>query len=420
MAPAGTSNNSSPSFPNALPPEVLDLFVDFCDDEALHSLNLTCKKFYETTVLAIKYRKVNISAHNLGHIPCTQWNGSVRYYWSDRYPPKFDVENLSREQHQFLNSVLDRPYLGKLVHDFTWTIRSYCDPDGYWPGRVTKDAVYPDTHMWNAFKSLSNVNKLDLACHQETWDWDYLRQPPKELFPAVTDLRLSGIMYRRIVETILNCINPSKLEHLSLDNLQDPGRSGEEYPYRCSADGSFTQVTQDTDEVKLPGTMRGILPLLDGQSTRLRSLYYRKPGWLQPLSGMSATQDEECYIELGSFLRDVHSTVETFHFEHGVLEHVAERLRRGEDLPPPGHNRVWIGQRPKDSRFLAHIFPVLMEADWPELRELEITCVGTRKTPAITPTMKARLKKHLGKGVTVQYADVGDKPCEEFKGEVAR
>ena len=273
------SDTSGASKLLTLPPEILSNFLHVCDRPSLKNLSLTCRILHETVTPSVKYRSIDISAHYIGPLKYTNRHGKVRPWWSDHYPPKFDVENLARKQHVFLKEVLDRPYRGTLIHDFTWTIRSYCDPDGYWPGKMTKDAIYPDTRMWEAFRSMANVTKLDLACFQETWDWAYLRQPPSVLFPAVTDLRLSGVMYRQIVEAIFNSVNLSNLEHLSLDNLQDPGRSGDEYPYKRFKNGaanwSSPNSPQDTDETKLAGTMRGILPLIHNRCSTLRSFSYR-------------------------------------------------------------------------------------------------------------------------------------------------
>lgn len=99
---------------------------------------------------------------------------------------------------------------------------------------MTEDAIYPDTHMWEAFQYLNNVTKLDFACYQKSWNWEYIRQPPGTLFPSVTNLRLSGVMYRQIVESIFSSIDLSRLQCLSIDNLQDPGRSRDEYPFHVT------------------------------------------------------------------------------------------------------------------------------------------------------------------------------------------
>ncbi|KAL8787484.1 MAG: hypothetical protein Q9195_007731 [Heterodermia aff. obscurata] len=400
-----------------LPPEIISNLLNVCNQPSLENLSLTCRTLHETIALSLKYRTIDVSVHRIGRFEYTHWNGTVTHYWSDQYPPRFDVENLARKQHKFLSEVLDRPYLGRLIHDFTWTIRSYCDPDGYWPGRMTKDAVYPDTQMWAAFQSMTNVTKLDLACYQETWDWVYLRQPPGVLFPSVTDLHLSGIMYRQIVETIFNSVDLSNLEHLSLDNLQDPGRSGDEYPYKRSRNGAAnwdsTEPPQDTDETKLPGTMRGILPLIQDRCSSLRSFSYRKPGWWVQRRGMSPSQDEECYMEVASFIGSVASTLEAFTFEQGVPESLGGHLISGVRGGAYALQKV----KPMDERFVKHVLPVLFNTAWPALKELNVVGVGKWKgKAAIDAPTKARLRKHLGQELEIHYGDLPKRPCVGFTG----
>ena len=126
-------------------------------------------------------------------------------------------------------------------------------------------------------------------------------------------------MYRQIVETIFNSIELSCLEHLLLDDLQDPGRTGDKYPYtRSETSVSNLNTTRDTEEIKLSGTTPGILHSLQDQCTSLRSFFYRKPGWWMDFEDQSASLDEQCYIELGSFLSSIGPTVENFTFEQGV------------------------------------------------------------------------------------------------------
>ena len=413
------SDTSGASRLLTLPSEIISNLFNVCNLPSLQNLSLTCKILHETVALYLQYRRIDISVHRIGRFEYTHWNGTVTHYWSDQYPPRFDVEDLARKQHKFLNEVLDRPYLGRLIHDFTWTIRSYCDPDGYWPGRMTKDAVYPDTQMWKAFQSMTNVRKLDLACYQETWDWVYLRQPPGVLFPAVTDLRLSGVMYRQIVEAIFNSISVSNLEHLSLDNLQDPGRSGDEYPYKQSknvaANWNSNVSPQDTEKIKLAGTMRGILPLIQGRCGSLRSFSYRKPGWWAHFHGGSPSQDEECYEEFASFACSVAGTLEVLTFEHGVPEFTMPRIREISDDRRYSSSEHLV--KPMDERFFKHVLPLLMNNAWLSLRELNIIGVGRGRTNRVTdPLMNARLKVHLGSKVTIHHKALPDRPCAEFTG----
>ena len=407
-----------------LPPEMVSNLLHFCDEQSLKNLSSTCKILHGTIALSLKYRRIDISAHRIGRFEYTHGNGTVTHYWSDQYPPRFDLEALARKQHGFLEEVLDRPYLGSLVHDFTWTIRSYCDPDGYWPGRMTTDAVYPDTHMWESFQKMTNVTKLDLGCYQETWDWVYLRQPPPVLFPSVTDLRLSGVMYRQIVETIFDSITLSNLEHLSLDNLQDPGQSGDEYPNRQSYFGTAlwdpVALPQIIKETKWPGTMRGILPLIQDRCSTLRSLSYRKPGsWaqLQELGPIPYQfQDEECCREVASFIGSVSDTLEAFTFEQGVSEPQLGYVQSGEISNLWRYGFLAREMKPMDQRFIDYVLPVLISTTWLSLRELNIIGVGSwQGEPTMDAPTKARLQKHLGSEVSVHYQDVSQRPCENFE-----
>jgi len=82
----------------------------------------------------------------------------------------------------------------------TWTIHSRYLP-------INEDFGWADTQIWEAFERFKYVTKLDLACYQESWDWDYLRKPPKQIFSNAKDVRLSGIIYRQIVSIIIGSID---------------------------------------------------------------------------------------------------------------------------------------------------------------------------------------------------------------------
>ena len=396
----------------ALPLEIVALIFDFCEYKTLLNLSETCKSLQQESVLARRYHKIDVSVHNIGQMANADGR-NITYYWSDACPPKFDVEKLARKQHAFLSDILTRPYVASLVQDFTWTLRSQCDPDQHRSDLLLRDAIYPDTHIWTAFQKLSNVKRLDLACHLNDWHWDYLRQPPDILFPAATSARLSGIMYRQTVEVIFRSIDLSCLDHLDLDNLQDPGRSHDRYPFHRPkwADLNHPWPPQEMDDIKFPGTMRGILPSLQGRCTRLRSFAFRKSGWWVHFNRFSLAQDQQCYHEVASFLSSVGPTLETFSYEQGVSEgideafvrHVGRAQRRGVRLLPRE------SMRPMDIYFKA-ITTTLLHADWPVMRELSIT--GVR----MDPLTKDSLIKCLGLGVEFLYQEVAERPCDIFMG----
>lgn len=70
----------------ALPAENLSLVLDFCNFESLRCVNLTCKTLYDQSALRLKYRVVDISAHNIGKLDHVYDDGTVVQYWSDAYP----------------------------------------------------------------------------------------------------------------------------------------------------------------------------------------------------------------------------------------------------------------------------------------------------------------------------------------------
>ena len=406
-----------------LAPETLSLVLNFCSISTLRALFSTCKTLRAEIFLPLKYRSVDLSVHNRGRIPTTDHNGNIQYYWSDQFPPRFDLEDLSRKQHAFLSAVLSRPYIGKLIHDLTWTLRSYCDPDGFMPGKQTKDAVWPDTHMWDAFKTFTNVTKLDLACYQETWDWAYLRDPPSPLFPAATHIRLSGVMYPEIVMAILHPSSLSNLRHLSLDNLQDPGPCNCRWPKDCStSQDNFNYYTRPFDPCvkvqRLPGTMRYVLPRIEQELPALTSFHYRKPGWVHNRVGRNPAADIQCYAEVASFISCVSPTLQSFHFEQGVSERLIPHVKAGTVeqtfgciLPPPQDKNM----KPMDERFVKIVLPAIMRNKWPRLRELKIQGLGEYKgRQALNRMKKWRLMKHMGDGVQVVVEDVTEKPCVAF------
>ncbi len=406
-----------------LAPETLSSILNFCSIPSLKALSCTCKTLQAEVFLPLKYRSVDLSIHNLGRIPTRDHNGITCYYWAESNPPREYLKDLSRKQHDVLTTFLTNPYVGKLIHDFTWTLRSYCDPDGAIPGKNAPSVVSPDTHIWDAFKTFTNVTKLDLACYREKWGWAYLRNPPSPLFPAATHIRLSGVMYPEIVSAILHPASLSRLVHLSFDNLQDPGPYDGKLPTdnSISQDNNnyFTKPFDPSVKVqRLPGTMRYILPSIEHQCTALTSFHFRKPGWLHNRSSRCPAADVQCYAEVASFISCVSSTLQVFHFEHGVCERAIPHVKAGTVectfgcIPPPAQNML-----PMDERFVRIVLPALMRTEWPRLRELRIVGLGEwNGKPAMTRIRKWRLKKHMGEGVKIVVEGVTDIPCEKFYG----
>lgn len=387
------------------PDELYDILLLFCNTPELLAISRTCKALHAKAIPLI-YRKVDISAHNRGRLQFTHNDGSHFYHWSDSFPPKFELKPLAMSQQAFLSTILKYPQLEKHVREFTWTVRSNWDPNGYLPHTMVFKAVYPDTRMWEAFQRLNNVEKLDLAFLHESFDEAYLREPPNGLFASVTDLRLSGVMYRQVVNAILDFADLSKLGRLAVDNLLDPGHIGPVHPYKAPGLTRFERDLNrltESDELTFPGTMRGILSSLHGRLTGLHSFYFRKPGLTQNDTCWSRAADEKCYEELAAFIVSVKPTLQSLTFEQGHLQ------RSG------GHGRPFPvqRQRPMDEYLIRHVLPALIGGNWLKLREVRILGVGSWKdVPAITEEMKQDLQNALGKNVRLVIRDVAERPCE--------
>ena len=403
--------------------ETLALLFDFCEIAELRSLAGACKAFRLQVALPMKYRNVDGSSHNDGTYTFTLHHGGVYEMAADQYPPTYDLSVLARKQGSFVSALVKRQYLGRLTRDLKWTIRSRYDPTEEEPKSSLQNDIDPETQLWNAFLTFSNVTTVDLACYQKTWDWDYLRQPPPLLFPAATSIRLSGLMYRQVVEATLNSINLPRLKHLSFDNLQDPGFTKQKYPYQRQSehhvlDGRFRVI--ETEEDHRNGTMRHILPSIQHQCSSLQTFFYSKPGaWARRYGGVSdSLNDERGYEEFASFIEATNSTLVHIHFEQGMTAYAIKNIREGTELGMSNEVGQPVGQsiKPMDARFMDLVYPMLMQCHWPRLQRLNIIGVGRwGGRAAMSRGRKLNLRKHLGKGVELVMEYMSEKPCWEYQ-----
>ena len=358
------------SGPTSFANELFDILLPFCSTPELLAISRTCKALHVNAVRLI-YRKVDISAHNQSRSQFTHNDGSHLYHWSDGYLPKYALEPLAKSQQSFLRTILHHPELGKNVLDFTWTVRSNWDPNGYIPHTTKFKAVPPDTQIWEVFQQLNNVRDLDLEFLHEGFDETFLREPPNKLFAAATNIRLSRVMYPQVVDSILQSVQLSKLRCLAIDNLIDPGHVGPVYPYKAGgltgAGRDLNQMTE-SDELTFPGTMRSVLPALQGRCTVLDSFYYRKPGLTRSGTFHSRAADEKCYEKLAAFIVFVRGSLQSLVFEQRKLG--PERF--GLELGFYTNSLPGQRQRSMDEFFIRHILPALMNSDWSKFREVRI------------------------------------------------
>ncbi len=377
----------------SLPRELSDIIISFCGTPELAALSTTCKTLHAAAIPFL-YREVDLSAHNQGRLQFTHDNGTHYHIWADVYPPVFDLPPLAKKQQSFLSTILKNPPLGAYVRIFVWTFRSYWEPKPI--NSLSFNTCHLDTRIWEVFQHLTNVDKLDLGSLHQSWDKPYLGLPPPGIFSTVTDLRLSGVMYRQVVFRIVESIDRSKLHSLELDNLQDPGLASDLYPhYRSRRFIGMRMVIS-------AGPMRGVLPALQGHCSSLRSLSVRKPGFTWYNGPQCMAADEESYEEFAEFLCSVKMTIRSAAFEQGVpanwhYDHV-------------GPDQV---QRPMDRKFVCLVLPILMEESWPELRKVRI--VGVERwsaNPTVDRAMRLKLQSTLGEIVSTVLEDEAEKPCE--------
>ena len=89
-----------------------------------------------------------------------------------------------------------------------------------------------------------------------------------------------------------------------MDSLQDSGHKCDEYPYKKQV-GIAKSTLEELSKLSPPGTMRGILRLLQDKCDSLLSFTYRRPKWVTNRGGLSIQAKEEAYVELACFLSSV-------------------------------------------------------------------------------------------------------------------
>lgn len=183
------------------------------DTATLFSASLVCSS-WRGHVLPVLLRHVHLSSHDQVHLP-----GSAR---SSLYPDELNLadeepQNPRERQIAFLRLILGRPDLALMVQSLAWTL--------VWRDENDSESEHTDLELriWEAFGLMRNVRKLDLAGIHGNGDLRYARQNPELLFPAVQDLRLGGVLHRRLVKAIIKSLDASKLVALRLDHLQDEG-----------------------------------------------------------------------------------------------------------------------------------------------------------------------------------------------------
>lgn len=242
-----------------LPLELLLMVIAHCDTQDLAALSRVAKP-YTNICRPIIFRKVDLSIHNRGNVPCTFPNG-------DGCPPSTWLEpsdslqcnkippNMQKRQAAFLSALIKNPSLARHIETFSWTLlllnsnrRTILGIDPFAINKsVALDPKSPFNEIWNVFASLTSVRTLDLAWLSRHLAMPLIHRIPSTLFPAATSVRLVGVMPYALAASVL-LTNPQKLQHLDLDNLQQSGIIPSDRIDEWSKDAESDDDDSDTSE----------------------------------------------------------------------------------------------------------------------------------------------------------------------------
>lgn len=351
--------------------ELLLEIIRQCDLKDRFNLSQTSHVLHKLCI-PLLYKSVDLSTHNRkGMVPTGRAPFETLADNPNRTHCKLDVAIFWRQQ-AFIRTLVDRPEYGKFVNSFTWSLLYTPEMDDDW-NAISVDA-WSDGVLWKVFQSFTNVMTVDIGFLRHYREIEI----PPPLFTSAMSARLLGHVSKRTAEAVLHSIDPMKLLHLALDNLQNFGKmsEGEDLPWSIRASSpnrSETPESLDPEERRrgvYPGPMRGHLRYLEGRCTVLKSLTLRSVGQdsIQQ-SQFSTFADEQRYEEWASFLKSVQPSLERLYFEQGVIQGNDKNYWR------PGH-KPRQDARPMDARFIRYLLPVILDGPWPNLRHLEIRGVG--------------------------------------------
>lgn len=253
----------------------------------------------------------------------------------------------------------------------------------------------PILRIWDAFQLLIGVRTLDLAWLSRDHGDPLADAYPNGLFPAASSIRLSGVMHYSFAASILYN-NPAKLEHLTLDNLQQVGKGCDHFLYRRAKQRQDYYQRPSIWNQKIghygptipfgpAGPMQNLLGPLTGRCPNLRSLALRKVGQRRhtEYTPEFAAKDEDMYREFAFFIDSVKPTLRHVHFEQG--RHTLRRRRPAAGqivtvAPPllPATGQIVPVRLPwvMDLRFTAILYPHLFEGHWRYLESMTIIGVN--------------------------------------------
>lgn len=261
------------------------------------------------------------------------------------------IYDVLQRQHHLISTLLCFPEYGQCVR----SIRTKLG-DGF-TGLRGQDAG----ETWQAMRTLTQLHSVELG--SRTKDSSYLNGTtplPRNLFQSATSVTLVGHMEYNVAKAILNALDSARLTYLCLNMVQEndiENFSPVHVPGNLSEDGRIVAY----------GATTGLLKLLTGRCSALRTLILRRRGQIENGPQWHAAAEDASYMEWGSFLCSVQSTVEQFTFEQAA-RWTQDAERKGADST----------SRIMDDRFRRLILSAIVSRSWPCLTLIELQGVRSQ------------------------------------------
>ncbi|KAF2690161.1 hypothetical protein K458DRAFT_426981 [Lentithecium fluviatile CBS 122367] len=362
-----------PSIFERLPEELVLLCLSYCDNNSILNTCLTSKAVFSVCQNYLFYH-IDFSVHNDG-----VWRKHANYINISVPPDHAKAKQIwpanaiiTRRQYELLERLNKEPSLGQQTRVLRWTLMD-CTESVLHIRDDFNLGTYP---LWAAFACFSKITEIDLAFMTGSRE---LHPPPPSLFSTATSISLAGTVSYSVISSILTSVNPSRLIHLRLNNLQT-FREDEEMLIALNAPNI------ESHRRTRHGALQGFLADLTGRCTALRSFHLLTTAeffdgsftsFSQPNSQWpkEVADENRRYGEVGAFIESVKPTLRDLHFEHGpdidyfstAEGHRFHQLFPGQHLNDPLPMDVW---------FDAHVLPVLVSGPWPKLGSLTVKGIG--------------------------------------------
>ncbi|KAF2739647.1 hypothetical protein EJ04DRAFT_286026 [Polyplosphaeria fusca] len=244
-----------------LPEELRHAVFYHCDSATILSLSCASKATYDVCIRHL-WHTIDLSAHNDEHwaVHLDFINLDVPADHARRSLRARDGVTL-RRQRRLTSHVAGHPELASQTRVLRWTTM---DSDPRSTFRQSRDAFnYGTDLLWNTFQAFTNLTELDIAfmtC------WRELDPVPDTLFNAVTSVSLAGVASHAVVASIFASIEPSRLRHLRLNNLQT-------FSERQSDLILLAEADINAHRKRCPGAVQGYLEPWTGRCAALRSFH---------------------------------------------------------------------------------------------------------------------------------------------------